>query len=244
MPPNIEIAENREDLFRRAAKRFAGAAKEAARRNGRFAVALSGGGTPKGFYELLGQEPLSREIDWDQCRFFWGDERAAPPDDARSNFRMAREAFLSRVPIPEANVHRFEAELPDLEEAARRYEGVLIREFGLEEDGLPRFDQIWLGVGPDGHTASLFPGSRALDETERLACANWAPSQDAWRLTLTYPVLNRAAEVVFLAAGAEKADILRRIIKEGDRRLPAARVSPVGGRLVWLIDRDAAKFLS
>jgi len=244
MTPYIEIAENPEDLFRRAAKRFADAAKDAARQNGRFAVALSGGSTPKGFYELLGQEPLACDIPWDKCRFFWGDERAVPPDDARSNFRMAREAFLSHVPVPEADVHRFEAELPDLEEAARRYEGVLSREFGLEDDGRPRFDQIWLGVGQDGHTASLFPGSRALDETERLACANWAPSQNAWRLTLTYPVLNRAAEVVFLAAGAEKAGVLGRIIKEGDRRLPAARVSPDGGRLVWLIDRDAAKFLA
>ncbi|MDE1977335.1 MAG: 6-phosphogluconolactonase, partial [Elusimicrobia bacterium] len=163
---------------------------------------------------------------------------------ARSNYRMAQEAFLSGVPVPEANVFRFEAELPDHEEAARRYEAALTKAFALEDEGVPRFDQIWLGLGPDGHTASLFPGSRALDETERLACANWAPSQNAWRLTLTYPVLDAAAEVVFLAAGEEKAEILRRIIKEGDRRLPAARVNPASGRLLWLIDRAAAKLLA
>ncbi len=241
--PNIEIAENREDLFRRAAKRFAQAAQNAVRKNGRFTVALSGGSTPKGFYALLAQEPLAREIPWDKCLFFWGDERAVPPNDARSNYRMVQEALLSRIKIPPENIHRFQTEFPP-QEAARRYEADLTRAFGLEDAGVPRFDQIWLGIGPDGHTASLFPGSRALDETERLACANWAPSQNAWRLTLTYPVLDAAAEVVFLAEGAEKAEILRRIIKEGDLRLPAARVAPQDGRLLWLIDRAAAKLLA
>ncbi len=201
-------------------------------------VALSGGGTPKQVYPLL-LEPARRDaLDWSSVEFFWGDERAVPPDHPESNFGVAYGMLLSQLrAVRPDRVHRMPAEAEDLDAAALSHESELRLAFGTRAETPPAFDLIWLGMGPDGHTASLFPGSAALDERERWVVANWAPGPEAWRMTLTYPVLDAAREVIVVVTGADKADALRRI-RSGDTELPAGRVS--GDRVEWIVDRAAA----
>jgi 6-phosphogluconolactonase len=171
--------------------------------------------------------------------FFFGDERHVPPDDSESNFRMANESLLSKIHARPENVFRIHAEL-DAETAARSYEEQLTRFFGLNHGEFPRFDLIMLGLGPDGHTASLFPGSKALGEKQKLVVANWVEKFKTNRITFTYPVLNRAACVMFMATGADKAEAVRRVFEEKRQGPPAGAVEPVDGRLLWFLDRDAA----
>lgn len=230
---------------RAAAEIFADAAVEAGRARGRFTVALAGGSTPRGAYELLAREPLRGRVPWADVHVFWGDERHVPPDHPDSNYRMAREALLAHVPLTEGNVHRIPAENPDTSATAATYEQTLRRLFTTSAGRAPRFDLILLGMGPDGHTASLFPGGRAVEERERLVVAEHVEGVGGWRITLTLPVLNAAARVVFLVTGAEKAAALATVLgPEGARSgLPAALVRPSEGRLSWLVDAPAARLL-
>jgi 6-phosphogluconolactonase len=234
-------------LSQAAASEFFLQAIAAVNATGRFMVALSGGSTPRGLYELLATDPKWRaEVPWDRTHFFWGDERHVPPDHAESNFRLANEALLSLVPVAAANIHRILAEAPSAAEAADKYEGELRSVFQLTDRQFPRFDLILLGLGSEGHTASLFPGTRALAENQRLVVSNWVGKLYADRITLTPPVLNNARCVMFMATGNEKATVLKAILEgpyEPDQ-LPAQVVNPTDGRLVWLLDRAAASALS
>ena len=177
-------------------------------------------------------------VAWDRVRFFFGDERCVPPDSDRSNYRMAKETLLDPLGIPPEHVFRMKGE-EEPRRAAEKYRGVLTREFGGE--AMARFDLVFLGMGPDGHTASLFPGTRALQVSRRPVAANWVPKFSEWRLTLTYPALNAARRVVFLVTGAEKRPAAERILKRGKgwRDLPAAGIRPSGGSLLWLLDEEA-----
>lgn len=248
--PRVRVVSDAEELARAAAGEFARRAAEAARARGRFTVALSGGSTPRAVYRLLGGEGdggavYPSRVPWDKVHVFWGDERHVPPDHPDSNYKAAREAMLSRVPIPEANVHRVPAELPEAARVAEEYEGTLRSFFALKEGLAPRFDLILLGMGADGHTASLFPGSEALRETRRLVVAPWVERLAAHRITLTPPALNASACVMFLAHGQEKAETLLAVLA-GERRperFPAQIVRPDRGELIWLVDRAAARLL-
>ena len=215
-------------------------AEDAVRERGRFSVALSGGNTPRTVYSLLASE--HRQLPWNSIHIFFGDERHVPPDDPESNFRMASESLLSKVPIPQSNVHRIRAEL-DAEAASMQYEQELREFFHLVDHDWPRFDLIFLGLGDDGHTASLFPGSKALTDESSRVTANWVEKFQTFRITLTFPVLNHAAEVVFLVSGASKARILSEVLRPGVRKFPAQNVQPENGRLLWLVDQDAGSLL-
>lgn len=239
---DIRIVENAQALARAAADEFAHRAATAVQRNGKFSVALSGGSTPKALYSLLATDPvLKRDLPWEKMHFFWGDERPVPPDHADSNFRMAHEALLSKVPVPAANIHRICGELPP-ERAAADYERALIECFGLQNGQIPRFGLALLGLGPEGHTASLFPGTRALHEEKRLAVANWIGKFDSERITLTAPVFNHAACVIFLVSGNEKAVALKSVLegRHEPEQLPAQLIRPGDGELIWVVDAAAA----
>lgn len=230
-------------LARAGADLFAALAAEAAQEYRSIAVALAGGSTPKAMYELLASPAYHERIAWPLIHFFWGDERYVPADHPDSNYRMAYDALLSKVPVPEANIHRMRTENPDQEAAARAAEADIRDHFKLQSGDLPRFDLILLGLGDDGHTLSLFPGQPAIEVTDRLVVSSppgrLPPPVD--RLTLTLPVANAAARVVFLVAGAGKAATLRRVLRpEGDDLLPASRVHPTTGTLLWLTDQAAA----
>lgn len=241
--PEIVICSDAAELNRKAAQRFVDLANEAAGRGGRFSVALSGGSTPKALYSLLATPGFAGRIPWPKVHLFWGDERCVPPDHADSNFRMVRESLLTKVSLPPENIHRMAGEKEPML-AAGEYEAELKIFFQLGGGGLPRFDLILLGLGEDGHTASLFPGTAALNERERLVTANFVARLSAHRLTLTLPVLNHAAQVLFLVAGKSKATIVKELFAtESGAGLPAARVRPAAGALVWLMTRDAAAAL-
>jgi 6-phosphogluconolactonase len=235
MTPSVEVFPDREALARRAADVLLDAVKAT---QGRCAIALSGGSTPKGLYELLAQTPYRDSVPWNRTHLFWGDERFVPPTDPRSNFRMAREALLSHVPIPAANVHPIPTEGMTPEDAARAYERTLKSFHGAEtlDPKRPLFDVNLLGLGEDGHIASLFPGTNALSERERwvVAVTDGPPEP---RITLTYPALESSRLVLFLITGAAKAAIFARV-RNGDQALPATRLRPTG-RLVWLADAAA-----
>jgi 6-phosphogluconolactonase len=226
------------------AELFAERCEESIERHDVFRVALAGGQTPEKLYRHLGDAPHAREIDWTRVRFFWGDERGVGPEDPASNYGMAYRALLSRVPVPLENIFRMPGEAPDPERAAEAYEATLRREFDRHGDGLPRFDLILLGLGPDGHTASLFPGSPTLEEGRRWVAAVAPRGESYWRLTLTLPVINNAAEVYFITTGRGKAGIVERLVNQRDcESLPAGRIHPARGHLGWLLDREAAALL-
>ena len=229
-----------------AAEEFAELAAEAEARRGRFAVALAGGSTPRGLYRLLAEAPTRDRVAWDRIEWFWGDERAVPPDHPDSNYGMAAAALLGKFDLPPERVHRIRAEQTDGEAAARAYQEEIARAFGVDPEGPPpAFDLILLGLGADGHTASLFPHTPALRERRRWVVSHFVPALGAERITLTLPILNRAREVRFLVAGAEKAAPLRAVL-EGPRdpeMLPAQSIHPEAGRLIWLADRAAAAAL-
>ncbi len=237
------IFESAEALSRDAAHRFVSLAAQRTRVGERFSVALAGGSTPKMLYELLASPMFRQAVDWEQVHIFFGDERAVPHDHPDSNFRMAHSALLSQVAIPAANIHPIQADAPDLEAAARSYTETLRAEFNLTDDRpFPRFDLILLGMGPDGHTASLFPGKPSLQEKARLIVVS-EPGLPPFvpRLTFTYPVLNSAANVLFLVTGADKAGTLSRMLTgplDGES-LPSQQVAPTDGTLAWLVDRAA-----
>jgi 6-phosphogluconolactonase len=236
------IVSSPEELNRVAAEEFVRVGRAAIGNQGRFAVALSGGNTPRGVYSLIADK-YGDALPWNQVFIFFGDERHVPPDHPESNYGMANETLLSRVPIPAENISRIPAELP-AGEAARHYEERLRNFFGLSDGEWPRFDLILLGMGDDGHTASLFPGTTALEERARLVVANHVDKLQTDRITLTFPVLNHAAEVAFLIAGAGKAEVLGRVFSPGSRaEFPIQRVRPVNGRVLWILDKEAARLL-
>ncbi len=242
LPAEIRILNTPADLFQSAAAEFVAVATQAVRSNRRFSVALSGGSTPKSLYTLLAGGSIP-DIPWKKSFFFFGDERCVPPDHPDSNYRMVRETgLLSKV--PEGNVFRIHGEEKDAEVAARAYEQTLQKFFALQPGEFPRFDLVLLGLGPDGHTASLFPGSAALNEKRRLVVGNWVDKFQSYRITFTLPVLNRSACVIFLASGADKSGIVREVLENENAGLPSQEVRPVDGRLLWLLDRAAASGLS
>lgn len=231
---NVHVFDTPEELAAAAARGFVEKAAEAIAGRGRFAVALAGGSTPKATYEVLARDHAAG-LEWDRVHVFFGDERTVPPDHEDSNYRMAKEALLDHVPL--GGVHRMRGELPP-DEAAEAYEEELREFFGA--DATPAFDLVMLGIGDDGHTASLFPGTDALEVTDRWAVANPVPKLETVRLTLTVPVLNAARVVWFLVAGGGKAGALEEILS-GDadaREYPAKLVRPTGGP-VWYVDRAA-----
>jgi 6-phosphogluconolactonase len=208
---------------------------------GVFRVALSGGSTPRALYRLLADEKAAyrARVPWDRLHFFWSDERCVPPDHPDSNYRMAFDAMLSRVPVPPSHVHRIDGELADADESADRYEELIVAQF----DALPRFDWIFLGMGADGHTASLFPGTMAVVETKKLVTSVWVAEKKSQRVTLTFPVLNVAKTLAFLVAGADKAEMARLVLEaEPSPARPASLAAP-RGELLWLLDRAAASRL-
>ncbi len=229
-----------------AAERFTSAAEKAVAKRGRARLAISGGSTPKAAFHLLADvaQPWRARMPWGKLDLYWVDERCVPPDDKDSNYRMTREALLDLVPLQPEQVHRMEGEL-DPEVAAARYESLLRNTFRLEGAESPRFDLLQLGMGPDGHTASLFPHTEAIHEMGRLVAANFVPRLDMWRITLTWPVINQAAEVFFLIGGADKAEVLKEVVlgSRDPERLPSQLIWPSSGILSLVLDRAAATFL-
>ena len=199
-------------------------------------VALSGGSTPKLMFQMLADQ-FRDDVPWDKIHFFWSDERHVPPDDPESNYRMANEALLSHV---NGIVHRIPSENPDAAAAANEYEQTLVE---VTKQTLPRLDLIFLGLGTDGHTASIFPGSEVLHETKRLVAAPYVEKFKSYRITMTLPLLNNGATVVFLVSGAEKAEIVKAVL-EGENQYPAQAVKPTEGELIWMLDKEAAAYLS
>ena len=234
----IDIFADLNALSAAAARIFAEQAEKAIQARGQFSVALSGGSTPRRTYELLAEPPFRDGVPWTKTHVFWGDERCVPADDPRSNYRMAREALLDHLPIPPEQIHPIPCAQQPLT-AAERYETALRGFFGERP---PRFDLVFLGLGANGHTASLFPGTPVLQERQRWVAEVYVAEQDLFRVTLTAPLLNQAAVVVFLIAGVAKAAVLREILEgpQDPTRLPAQLIRPTDGELRWLVDQAAA----
>lgn len=227
-----------------AAGAIVDAAMDAVAARQRFTVALAGGATPRATYMRLAGPPFAESVPWDRTWVFFGDERGVPPDHSESNYRMASETLLSKVGIPADRVYRMRGEADDSEEAAAEYARTLATVFETKRGGLPRFDLVLLGLGLDGHVASLFPGSPAAKEIFRTVVAvHAAAARIPQRLTLTFPAINAAARVIFLVSGAEKAKAVKAALSAG-ARLPAGMVRPVDGTLTWIVDRPAAALLS
>lgn len=237
----IVIGKDYEETCGKAADFFRACAARAIGERGKFSAALSGGSTPKRFFEILGAEPFKSAIQWKLVHFFWGDERCVPPDSPDSNYKMAYDLLISKLDVPESNIHRMKGEI-DPQKAAAEYEAGL-RTFACGGTGAPRLDFILLGMGPDGHTASLFPGTAALEENERLVISHYVEKVRMNRLTFTFPEIDAGRNVVFLVSGSDKAGLVSEILSPGENeaRYPAARVRPDGGKLFWFIDAPAAE---
>ena len=248
----VEIFPTRAEVWKAAADRFVTASGEAIRARGRFTVALSGGESPSGLYKLLASAPYVYQVDWRFVQICWGDERCVPPDDPESNFRMAREALLDHVPVPAENIHRIRGE-DDPVTAAEACERELRELFSANpstkaaaESGARTFDLVLLGLGEEGHAASLFPAGAAINEARRWVVAERVAKLGRWRVTLTPTCINAAAEILFLVLGREKAAILRRVLKDSPRPslLPAQAIAARFGRLTWLVDAEAGAGIS
>ncbi len=244
-PDYLMVVADVNALNRAAVDEIKTAAEAAIRAHGSFTIALSGGNTPRAVYSLLAENKDS--FPWAKTFFFFGDERSVPPDHPDSNYRMVYEVLFSRAPVPAANIFRVSAEL-GAAKAAQQYEGV-IREFfklqpgKLQPGQFPRFDLILLGMGDEGHTASLFPGSPAMAETSRLVVSNWIDKLKTDRITFTFPVINNAGEAMFLVAGASKAEIVKEVFITEGEKYPVQHVHPHQGRLLWIVDQAAASLL-
>jgi 6-phosphogluconolactonase len=234
--PEIKVVPDATALAIEGADRWVKLADQAIAEHGRFSVTLSGGHTPEAMFKLLAQEPYRSQVAWEKVEIFFGDERCVPPDSPDSNYRMASESLLRKVPIPGDNVYRIRGEI-DPNTAAIEYGQMLKEKFG--DAGL---DLIYLGMGPDGHTASLFPGTEALAETKHRCVANFVPKLSAWRVTMSAPFINRARNVIFLVAGADKAERVAEVLEgpPDPQRLPSQLIRPTDGKLVWILDAGAA----
>lgn len=244
----VKVYPNRQALVEAVAEDIAACAQEAIEARGQFSIALSGGQTPGPLFDRLASHAYGDQIIWGSVHVFWGDDRTVPPDHEDSNYRMARERLLDRVPISTAQIHRIHTELAP-EQAADHYEGMLRQFFAgaPKDEPQPRFDYLLQGMGADGHTASLFPGTDALavEDGSRWVVANYVPELDTWRITLTAPAINAGRNVVFMVEGESKAQPLYDVLK-GDYRpqeLPSQLIAPVNGRLVWMVDESAAALL-
>jgi 6-phosphogluconolactonase len=243
MTATVRVCRDLDAFVEAAARLFVTSANDAIAEHGRFSVALAGGSTPRAVYARIASDETARvSVSWRQIDWWWSDERTVPPRDPDSNFRMATESLISRVPIDPARVHRLEGEA-DPAEAAQDYERKLREAFDAAPPAIPRFDLMLLGLGADGHTASLFPGTAAVAERNRLVVANDAPSLHTTRLTFTLPLINQARRVVFLVTGESKATMLARVIDGPPATFPAQLVAPVDGELIWLVDSAAASLL-
>ena len=235
-----------EQVAQEAAQRISNIAEETLKHQGEFRIVLSGGSTPRRLYEILSESPFRSRMPWGRIRFFWGDERAVGPDHPDSNYHMAQNALLGKLSLPPANIFRMHGESPDAGAAAREYEGRIREHFGLgPHSPPPRFNLVLLGMGADGHTASLFPGTQALSETKSWVTANSVPKLGTHRLTLTPVILNEAAWILFLVTGSDKAKTLAEVL-EGpldSERLPSQLIRPEAGKLLWLLDQAAAACL-
>lgn len=242
----IRIYEDLSELTQAAADRFVEAAHGGIEAKGFFTISLAGGSTPRSLYTRLSSSDYRARVDWTRVHFFWGDERIVPSTHPDSNYRMANETLLKNIPISEDHLHRIPTELTPASQAAETYSNELKNFFGLKEQQWPRFDLILLGMGPDGHTASLFPGSTTLFEKDRLVDSPYVEKFHSYRITLTPPTLNQAAGVLFFVAGGEKAQAVREVL-EGNydpARYPSQIIQPVDGALTWMLDRQAARLLS
>jgi len=243
----IRILADGAAIAKRAAQEFIQAATVAAREKGAFSVSLAGGKTPKALYSLLVTDPALRsQVPWDKIQLFFGDERHVPPDHPDSNFRMATEAMISKSPMKPEQVTRIKGEYPDAGRAALEYEKALREYFKLKDGEYPRFDLVLVGMGNEGHTLSLFPGTKALHADGRIAVRNWVGKLYAERITLTAPAASNAAQVIFMVTGADKAPALKAVL-EGPfepEQLPAQLLQPKNGKLLWLVDTAAGSMLS
>jgi len=243
----IRILADGAAIAQRAAQEFVQAAAEAVRARGSFNVALAGGSTPKALYSLLVNDPALRaQVPWDKLHLFFGDERHVAPDHSDSNFRMATEAMISKSPLKPEQVTRIKGEFPDADQAALEYEKALREYFKLKGSEYPRFDLVLAGMGSEGHTLSLFPGTKALHADGRIAVRNWVGKLYTERITLTAPAASNAAQVIFMVTGADKAPALKAVL-EGPfepEQLPAQLLQPKKGKLLWLVDTAAGSMLS
>ncbi|MBI3670677.1 MAG: 6-phosphogluconolactonase [Acidobacteria bacterium] len=243
--PGVLVCSDEIGVARAAARQFVEWAWQRIARDAMFNVALAGGNTPQEFYRVLATSEFRTQVDWGKVQLFWGDERAVPPVHPDSNYGMARRELLVRIPIPPGNVHRMEAEQPVIGRAAEDYEEVIRRLLPLNLSGFPRFHLMLLGIGKDGHTASLFPGARRLRHTSRWVSTPQAPQLGTRRMTLTLPVLNAAYQVLFLVTGADKAEALQAVLEgKNDPPLPAQLVTVPDGRRMFLVDEAAARLLA
>ncbi len=245
MTGTIHKVSQPQQLFEIAAKNFCQITEDALSRTRRMTVALAGGSTPKALYTLLATDPYRTMVDWSKIHVFWGDERHVPPDHQDSNYRMAHESLLSQVPIVASHVYRIQGEWPHASEAAQDYEDTLRKVFSLTSGALPCFDLILLGMGPDGHTASLFPGTDVVHESLKWVAAPWVEKFQTHRVTLTPVVLNQARHVMFMVSGEDKAAALHEVL-EGHSQAdlyPSQVVNPEAGELLWLVDDKAASLL-
>jgi 6-phosphogluconolactonase len=234
----VEIFPDGAALNEAAARLIVEIASQIRQTNDKFSVALAGGSTPESLYKLLASDKFKNKIDWTKTLVFFGDERAVAPDDAESNYRMANAAMLARVPLPKENIFRLRGEI-EPEKAALEYEQTIKKTLGETA----RFDLILLGMGDDGHTASLFPQSRALRETEKLVAANYVEKLNANRLTLTFRAINRAKNVLFLATGAKKAETIKKVFSSETIDLPSSLIKPENGNCFWFLDKEAASLI-
>lgn len=250
----VRVYRDADELALKAARHFARLADQYTLGCGQFTVALSGGSTPRKMFSLLAAEPFLDTVPWSSIYFFWGDERCVAPDHRESNYRMTREALFDKVPVPAENIFRIPAELPDPDRAADQYAATL-RDFFLSDPEatqtdrsgyVPRFDLVFLGMGPDGHTASLFPGTDALYVNDRIVVSNYVPKLNAHRITMTPIIINNARNITFVAGGADKAEALKGVL-EGSYRpdvYPSQLVRPRNGTLLWMVDEAAASMLA
>lgn len=238
----VRVLDDAEGVARSAAERFVELARDAISARERFSIALAGGSTPKRTYELLAGDEHKERVDWSKVHIFFGDERCVPPDHAESNYRMANEVLISRVPVPSRNVHRINGQ-GDAIANASLYEDELRTYF--DDASWPRFDLVLLGMGDDGHTASLFPGTNALGEARAWVAANWVEKLNTYRITLTAPAINHAANIIFLVSGAGKSERLSEVLRgaRDPQKLPSQLIQPENGSLVWLADKAAASQL-
>jgi 6-phosphogluconolactonase len=243
--PNLEIVSSPDSLAHRSLELFVADAEKAMKARGTFHVAISGGHTPRHFFELLGDTPESKALDWDKIHLFWVDESYVPPDSQWSNYKLAADTFLHKVDIPKENIHRIPTEYSDFKVAASRYEETIRRVFSLGPGQIPQFDLIILGMGADGHTGSLFPNSYAPFDTEDLACVVYVLDEKLNRITLTHPILCAASHLAVLVSGGEKAHILKEVLthEPDEVKYPIHVLWPILDKVTWLVDSDAAKLL-
>ena len=242
---NKKIFDEIEDFYQFAAEKFVEIGKTSIKKTGRFTVALSGGSTPPSLYKLLTGDEFNSRLDWKKVYFFFGDERDVSPASDQSNFKMANEMLFKPLEIPKANIFRWQTEIINPTEVAEQYEKYIKKFFELNDGEFPRFDLILLGMGDDGHTASLFPHTKALNEIRKIAVSNEVKKLHTTRLTFTFPTINNAANIIFLVGGENKAKTLQKVLETEfqPEKLPSQAVKPVDGELLWLLDKSAAEFL-